>query len=206
MNKINYDKKMQEIIKKMDTKKKLLLQVCCAPCSSAVVTRIREYFDIDIYFYNPNIYPAEEYNKRANVVKEFMGRIDQGINVIIEKNDPNEYYDYVKNRKNEKEGSRSCYDCYYLRMKKTAIYAKEHNYDFFTTSLSISPHKNSAWINEIGEKLQNEYKINFLYSDFKKKEGYKKSIELSKEYELYRQDYCGCIYSFKERKLQNNEL
>ncbi|MDO4593764.1 MAG: epoxyqueuosine reductase QueH [Tissierellia bacterium] len=200
MQKINYHNKMLEIIKQNKQKKKLLLQVCCAPCSSQVLNELKDYFDIDIYFYNPNIYPEEEYYKRSEVVKKLVLQMNINCKVIVAKNNPNEFYSFVDTRSKDTEGGKSCYKCYELRLRQTAKFAKEHGYDFFTTSLSISPHKNSRWINEIGEKLEKEYEIRFLYSDFKKKDGYKKSIELSNKYNLYRQDYCGCVFSYKERE------
>ncbi|WP_040398688.1 epoxyqueuosine reductase QueH [Anaerococcus senegalensis] len=201
MVKINYNLKMEEIIKnieKEDKKPKLLLQVCCAPCSSSVLSRLREYFDIDIFYYNPNIYPANELEKRVETVRELVSDMNLGSRVIFPENNPNDFYDYVNNRKNDHEGGESCYRCYELRLEKSAIYAKENFYDYFTTTLSISPYKNSAWLNEIGENLEEKYGIKYLYSDFKKKNGYKDSIDLSKKYNLYRQDYCGCIFSYRE--------
>lgn len=201
MQKINYNLKMEEIIKKvdnMDKRPRLLLQVCCAPCSSSVLNRLKDYFDIDIYYYNPNIYPEEELEKRVDTVKKLVKDMNLSSNVIFPENNPKDFYSYVKDRKNDYEGGKSCYKCYELRLESSAKFAKKMNYDFFTTTLSISPYKKSDWLNEIGEKLQEKYKINYLFSDFKKKNGYKESIELSKKYKLYRQDYCGCIFSFKE--------
>lgn len=212
MQNINYDRKMNEIIeenRKKGLKPKLLLQVCCAPCSSEVIRRLREDFDIDIFYYNPNIYPPEEYNKRAKTVKDLLYQMDLIGKVFIKENNPYEFYSYVEDRKTDVEGGESCYKCYELRLKETAKFAKENAYDYFTTTLSISPYKNSKWLNEIGERLEKDYGINYLYSDFKKKNGYKSSIELSKKYNLYRQDYCGCIYSYREmvdRKKNREDL
>lgn len=208
MGKINYNLKMEEIIKsikKEDKRPRLLLQVCCAPCSSSVLTRLREYFAIDIYYYNPNIYPANELNKRVETVKELVDEMNLDSKVIFPENNPEDFYKFVENRKNDHEGGDSCYKCYQLRLEKSAKYAKENSYDYFTTTLSISPYKNSAWLNEIGEKLEEEYGIKYLYSDFKKKNGYKDSIDLSKKYNLYRQDYCGCVFSFKEMQEKKHE-
>lgn len=201
MEKINYNLKMEEIIKNIQKEKKrprLLLQVCCAPCSSSVLTRLREYFDIDIYYYNPNIYPISELNKRVETVKSLVNDMNLDSKVIFPENDPKDFYSYVDKRREDYEGGESCYKCYELRLKKACQYAKENSYDYFTTTLSISPYKNSTWLNEIGKNLEDEFGIKYLYSDFKKKNGYKDSIDLSKKYDLYRQDYCGCIFSFRE--------
>lgn len=201
MEKINYNLKMEEIIKNIQKEGKrprLLLQVCCAPCSSSVLTRLIEYFDIDIYYYNPNIYPISELNKRVETVESLVNDMDLDSKVIFPENDPKDFYSYVKNRSEDHEGGESCYKCYELRLKKAALYAKENSYDYFTTTLSISPYKNSTWLNEIGKNLEEEFGIKYLYSDFKKKNGYKDSIDLSKKYNLYRQDYCGCIFSYRE--------
>ena len=199
---------MEEIIKeieKEDKKPRLLLQACCAPCSSSVLKRLKDYFDIDIYYYNPNIYPASELDKRVETVRALVDDMALDVGVIFPKNDPKDFYTSVGTRKDDIEGGESCYKCYRLRLEKTAQYAKENSYDFFTTTLSISPYKRSAWLNEIGEDLEKEYGIRYLYSDFKKKDGYKESIDLSKEYNLYRQDYCGCVFSFREMQEKKNK-
>ncbi|MDD7463107.1 MAG: epoxyqueuosine reductase QueH [Anaerococcus sp.] len=212
MQNINYDKKMEEIIKENKDKGKsprVLLQVCCAPCSSQVLTRLRKDFQVDIFYYNPNIYPPEEYDKRAQTVESLVSDMALESKVIIAENKAEDFYSYVEGRKDDVEGGESCYKCYELRLRETARLAKEKGYDYFTTSLSISPYKNSKWLNEIGEKLEKEYGISYLYSDFKKKNGYKSSIELSKKYHLYRQDYCGCVFSYKEmleRKKEKSSL
>lgn len=212
MQNINYDKKMEEIIKENKDKGKrprILLQVCCAPCSSQVLTRLRKDFQVDIFYYNPNIYPPEEYDKRAQTVESLVSAMALESKVIIAENKPEDFYSYVEGRKDDVEGGESCYRCYELRLRETVRLAKEKGYDYFTTSLSISPYKNSKWLNEIGEKLEKEYGISYLYSDFKKKNGYKSSIELSKKYHLYRQDYCGCVFSYKEmleRKKEKSSL
>ena len=201
MGKINYNLKMEDIIKnikKEDKRPRLLLQVCCAPCSSSVLTRLREYFDIDIYYYNPNIYPISELNKRVETVKKLVDDMELDSKVIFPENNPKDFYSYVDKRSEDYEGGESCYKCYELRLKKACQYAKENSYDYFTTTLSISPYKNSAWLNEIGKNLEDEFGVKYLYSDFKKKNGYKDSIDLSKKYNLYRQDYCGCIFSYRE--------
>lgn len=201
---MNYQKELELILDKISTFNyvpKLLLHACCAPCSSYCIEYLSEYFDITIYYYNPNIYPDIEYNRRLNELKKFINEIPHKNKLeLIECNyNSNEYYKSIKGLENLGERSKRCFNCYNLRMEEAAKYASNNNYDYFTTTLSISPYKNSEWINEIGKHLENEYNIKYLYSDFKKKNGYKRSIELSKIYNLYRQDYCGCIYSKVER-------
>ena len=175
----------------------ILLHSCCAPCSSHVITFLKEYFDITIIYYNPNIYPYEEYKKRKEEQIRFLNEIKSKnkLNIIDCDYDNNIYEKTIKGLEKEKEGGSRCYKCFWLRLDKTAQIAKENNYDYFSTTLTISPYKNSTVINEIGKKLETIYNITWLYSDYKKKDGYKKSIQLSKEYNLYRQNYCGCIYS-----------
>ena len=206
MNKINYNKVMEDIIKKIDMEEKkprLLLQVCCGPCSTEVIERLRDHFDMDLYFYNPMIYPRAELDKRAENLKIVADKAKFEGELIIPENDMSDFREVAKKRKDDKEFGPSCYDCYELRLDETARFAKEKGYDYFTTSLSISPYKNSQWLNEIGEKLEEKYQVKYLYADFKKKNGYKNSIELSKEYGIYRQDYCGCIFSKKEMEENN---
>ena len=198
---MNYQKELEKILETVDVnnKPKLLLHACCGPCSSYVIEYLSKYFNITIYYYNPNIYPKEEYERRLEELKKFVNSFNNSVNVIEELYDPEDYNKAVKNLEHLGEKSIRCYKCYEFRMNKASVFAKENKYDYFTTTLSISPHKNSNWINEIGGILEKEYGIKYLYSDFKKKNGYKRSLELSKEYKLYRQDYCGCIYSKKER-------
>lgn len=199
---MNYDLEMENQIKNIPNKKKLLLHACCAPCSTAVLERISEYFDITIFFYNPNITEKEEYEKRLNEIENFVKNINnKNIKVLRGKYNPKDFFDIAAGLENEKERGKRCYKCYELRLRETAKVAEELKFDFFTTTLSISPYKNSKWLNEIGERLNSEYTPTYLYADFKKKNGYKRSIELSQKYGLYRQDYCGCIYSKKERDL-----
>ena len=194
---MNYDNLMEEELKKIPMGSNLLLHACCAPCSSAVLERLGNYFHITIFFYNPNITEEVEYNKRLDEIKKFIKKfkIKYPINIIEGNYEPKKFFDIAKDLENEKERGNRCYKCYNLRLEETAKIASNLNFDYFTTTLSLSPHKNSTWINEIGENLDKLYQANYLYSDFKKKNGYKRSIELSKEYNLYRQDYCGCIYS-----------
>ena len=193
----NYSVKCENILNNLDGKKKLLLHSCCGPCSSYVISYLTNYFDITILYYNPNIYPYDEYLKRKQEQIKLINEIDCSNNLdIMDCDYDNDLYEKcIIGLENEPERGNRCMVCYNLRMEKTAKMAKECNYDYFCTTLSVSPYKNSEWINKIGEKLQNKYNINWLYSDFKKKDGYKQSISLSKKYNLYRQDYCGCIYS-----------
>lgn len=201
---MNYDLKLKEIITNLPKNKtpKLLLHACCGPCSSYILDYLTTYFDITILYYNPNIYPEEEYTRRLEealrLSKEML--LKNNIKFIEDKYNPDEYYNYIKGMENLGEKSQRCYNCYKLRMEHAAKYAKENNYDFFTTTLSISPHKNAIWINEIGEMLEKKYDIKYLYSDFKKNDGYKKSLEFSKKYNLYRQTYCGCKFSYEAQK------
>ena len=181
---------------------KLLLHCCCAPCSSATLERLQDEYEVDIYYYNPNIEPEAEFRKRAaeeeRFVREF--RPDGGVRVLTAEYDHGAIEEIARGREEMPERSERCYLCYELRMRKTAEYAKAHGYECFTTSLSISPYKSSRWINEIGERLERETGVRFLHSDFKKQNGYRRSIELSREYSLYRQDWCGCKYSRQERE------
>ena len=179
-----------------DYKPTILVHACCAPCSSEVLNEISKAFDITIYYYNPNTYPKNEYDKRFH---EFS-KLPYDFKIINETYDENEYLEKVGDVTGLKEGSIRCYNCYDLRIERAARKAKELGFDYFTTTLSISPYKRSKWINELGLKYQEKYGINFLYYDFKKNDGYKKSIVLSHEYDLYRQEYCGCRYSLDEQE------
>ncbi|MDR3594258.1 epoxyqueuosine reductase QueH [Clostridium sp.] len=203
MNKINYQKELDALIESLVKEDKiptLLLHSCCAPCSSYVLEYLSQYFKITIFFYNPNIYPLEEYSRRVEEQKKFISelKVKNKIEFIEGKYDTESYYEIARGLEEEKEGGIRCFNCYELRLKEAAIMAKEKGFDYFTTTLSISPHKNAQKLNEIGKKISEEYDVRYLYSDFKKKEGYKRSIELSKEYNLYRQDYCGCVFSRNE--------
>ena len=197
---MNYDLKMEEEIKNIKPGTKLLLHACCAPCSSAVLERLGNIFEITILYYNPNITDENEYNKRLNEVKSFIKKFKTKykISIIDGRYDINDFLDIAKGLENEPERGKRCYKCYNLRLEETAKIVGKEGFPYFTTTLSLSPYKNSNWINEIGEDLNNKYNSTYLYSDFKKKNGYKRSIELSSEYNLYRQNYCGCIYSKKE--------
>ena len=201
---MNYQLVLDETLKgiiKNEIKPKLLLHVCCAPCSSYVLEYLNKFFNITVFYYNPNISSKEEYDKRINeelrFVKEYP--FDTKIEVINGKYDNDTFEDIIKGLEEEKEGGARCFKCYRLRLEESAKYAKENKYDYFTTTLTISPYKNSQVLNEIGHELSEKYGIKYLYSDFKKKNGYKRSIELSREYNLYRQDYCGCKYSIRNK-------
>ncbi|MBQ2909501.1 MAG: epoxyqueuosine reductase QueH [Bacilli bacterium] len=198
---MNYDLKMEEIIKNTSEGSSLLLHACCAPCSSTVLERLGNFFNITILYYNPNITDKDEYEKRLEEIKKFTSsfKTKYKIEVIAGRYEPREFFDIARGLENEPERGSRCYKCYKLRLEETAKVAKELNFDYFTTTLSLSPYKYAKWINEIGESLQETYNINFLYSDFKKKNGYKRSIELSHEFNLYRQDYCGCVYSVRDK-------
>lgn len=199
---MNYQVEMEKIINNLDYTPRLLLHVCCAPCSSYVLSVLAKYFKIDIIYYNPNINTKEEYDKRLDELKRLIGTVkyDNLVNIINCTYNNMDFYNAVKGLESEPEGGKRCFECYKLRLDYTANVAKELGYDYFTTSLSISPYKNANWLNEIGLNLENKYGIKYLVADFKKKNGYKTSIELSKKYNLYRQDYCGCIYSKIERR------
>ncbi len=205
MKNTDYNKIMKEIISKFDKKPRLLLHSCCAPCSSSVLTRLLQFFDITIFFYNPNMDTLEEFTKRQSeeirLVEELNKEFDSNIDIVKCQYDKNEYLTQVKGLEDNKEGGKRCEKCFRLRLEKTCQYAKKHQFDYFTTTLSVSPYKNSKLLNEIGEELEKKYGVNYLYSDFKKEEGYRKSIELSKRYNLYRQNYCGCEFSKKAREL-----
>ncbi len=199
---MNYEKLMEEQILNSKEGSSLLLHACCAPCSSAVLERLASHFKISILYYNPNITEEKEYQKRLDELKNFITKLNfkYPINIIDSRYEPKEFFKIAKGLEKEKERGKRCYKCYELRLEETAKVAKEKNFDFFATTLTLSPYKITPWLNEIGEKLSEKYQANYLYSDFKKKNGYKRSIELSKEYNLYRQDYCGCIYSKLERE------
>lgn len=199
---MNYDKLMEEQMSSTKEGSTLLLHACCAPCSSACLERLSNFFKITIIYYNPNITEEKEYLKRLEELKNFIQKIKvkYPINIIDTRYDPKEFFEISKGLEKEKERGKRCYKCYELRLEETAKVAKENNFDFFATTLTLSPYKKTDWLNEIGENLSNKYQTSYLYSDFKKKNGYKRSIELSKEYNLYRQDYCGCIYSKLERE------
>ena len=196
--KTNYNLIMEEIINNLKDKPKLLLHACCGVCSSSVLERLYSFFDITILYYNPNIYPKEEYIKRLNVQKEIINKMRLDVKIIETGYLDEDFKQISKGYEKEKEGGIRCAKCYYLRLDKTAQIAKKKEFDYFTTTLSVSPYKDSQKLNKIGEVLSEKYGIKYLYSDFKKKEGYKRSNILAKKYNLYRQHYCGCEYSLSE--------
>lgn len=199
---MNFDLEMEKMMENINEGEQLLLHACCAPCSSAVLERLGNFFQIAILFYNPNITEKHEYEKRLNELEKFVASFETKYPIIVipGRYEPREFFDMARGLENEPERGKRCYKCYELRLEECAKVAERENINYFTTTLSLSPYKNAAWINEIGPNLENKYNTNFLYSDFKKKNGYKRSIELSKEYDLYRQDYCGCVYSLRDKK------
>lgn len=204
MNQINYQKCMEEEIAKVrqnEAVPKLLLHSCCGPCSTYCIQTLSEYFSVTVYYFNPNIYPPEEYACRAAEQKRFIEQfpVKHPVSFVEGPFEPKEFYDYIRGYEKEPEGGERCFLCYRLRLEKTAEYAKQNQFDYFTTTLSISPLKNAAKLNEIGGELAEKYDILYLFSDFKKKEGYKKSTEISREYGMYRQYYCGCVFSKEQR-------
>lgn len=200
MDKINYQIKCEELLKD-NIGKKLLLHSCCAPCSSYVITYLAEYLNITVIYYNPNIEPLEEYLKRKEEQIKFINEVKTKykVNFLNCDYDNDSFKKLAKGLENEKERGIRCHKCYLNRLEYTASVAKEKKYDLFTTTLSLSPYKDSIVLNNIGRLLEKKYGVKYLYSDFKKKNGYKRSIELSKEYNLYRQNYCGCVYSKGEK-------
>ena len=213
---MNYQKQLEEVIKQeQNNKKSLLLHSCCAPCSSYVLEYLREYFDITVFFYNPNISNKAEYEKRLQeeikLIEAYNKQVETGnfenmnstqnarkIEILDVGYDATEFFEVVKGYEMCKEGGERCYKCFELRLRKSAKVAKEGNFDYFTTTLTISPLKNADWLNEIGRTEGEKEGVLFLPSDFKKKDGYKRSIQLSKDFELYRQDFCGCGFSKAE--------
>ena len=197
MQKINYRRKLDELISKLEGTPSLLLHSCCAPCSSYCLEFLSQYFRITVLYYNPNISPESEFVKRAEeqarLIKELP--LKNPVSLVVDKYKPGEFFDAVKGLEDCPEGGERCFVCYRLRLERAAKYAAEHGFDYFCSTLSISPLKNAQKINEIGEELSEIYKISVLPNDFKKRGGYLRSIELSREYNLYRQNYCGCVFS-----------
>lgn len=201
---MNYDKEMIRIINSWTYRPKLLLHSCCGPCSTAVIERLMKYANITIVYYNPNIEPYEEYMKRKKEQLKVIKRL--GINYLDCDYDNESFKVISKGLENELEGGKRCHKCYLLRLEFVAKLAKGKGFDYFSTTLTVSPYKHSDVLNKIGLNLENVYGIKYLVNDFKKRDGYKRSIELSKEFDLYRQDYCGCLYSLEyTRKEDNNE-
>ncbi len=200
MNNINYQKILDKEIEKLQQSKRvptLLLHSCCAPCSSYVIEYLSKFFKITVFYYNPNISPDEEYHFRASEQKRLIESmpLENPVDFLEGEYNPNEFFDLCKGLENEPEGGARCAKCFNLRLSKTAEIAKQNGFDYFTTTLTISPLKNAQLINNIGKELTKKHGVEYLVSDFKKKNGYKRSIALSKEYNLYRQNYCGCVFS-----------
>ena len=202
---LKLDKELAHIAEK-NNRPRLLLHVCCAPCSSYVLEYLNQYFEITVLFYNPNISPKSEYDYRAQELQRLIEELPLTIPVScrISDYDPSAFQALAKGLENEPEGGARCTACYRLRLTETAKIAAAEGYDYFTTSLSISPLKDAVRLNTIGGELSAQYGIAYLYSDFKKREGYKRSIQLSNEYKLYRQDYCGCVFSKAEAERRKN--
>ena len=203
----NYQKEMEKIIKNLEKTGEvptLLLHSCCAPCSSYVLEYLSNYFSITVFYYNPNIFPEEEFEKRTKEQEMLIEKlpVKHKISFIAGNYDSEKFYAMAKGFEQVPEGGERCFKCFELRLRESAELARKGGFDYFTTTLSISPLKNAKKLNEIGELLAEEYGIRYLNSDFKKKNGYKRSTELSREYGLYRQDYCGCVYSKLERERQ----
>ena len=205
MNKINYQIELDKIINSIDKSNppRLFLHSCCAPCSSYTLEYLSNYFDITVYYFNPNISPKDEFDKRFAEQKRLIDSLPakNPIKLVLGEYDYNDFLQIARGYENVAEGGERCFRCYRMRLESTARIAKEQGFDYFCTTLSISPLKNSQKINQIGYEVAQKYGIKWLPSDFKKREGYKRSIELSKEYNLYRQSFCGCIFS----KENNNE-
>ena len=187
----------------------LLLHACCAPCSSYCIEYLSEYFDITVFFYNPNIDSLTEYERRVREEERFLSSFParRRVRLISEEYEPSEFYEATEGLSNEPEGGKRCEKCFRLRLSKTASRARDDGFDFFTTTLSISPMKDAKLLNSIGDELSKKYDVPYLFSEFKKRGGFLRSTELSKEYGLYRQDYCGCVFSKRERMMKNeNEV
>lgn len=205
--KINYQKKMEQRLKDLEglSRKKLLIHSCCAPCSSYVLDYLKAYFDITVLFYNPNMIDQEEFDKRYLEQEKIIAVLDANIHLVKVAYDSQVFYEAVKGYEDLEEGQERCEKCFNLRLDEAGLYAKAHGFDFFTTTLSISPMKNAALLNELGRVIGQKHGVEYLESDFKKKNGYKISVDLSRTYDLYRQDYCGCIYSKIAQTEKNNQ-
>ena len=207
MNRVNYQQVMENLIADNcieGRSPRLLLHSCCGPCSTYCIQTLAEHFRVTVFYYNPNIYPPEEDHMRAGEQERFIERFPTKYPVQFVEGayDTERFYDTVRGLEHVPEGGERCFRCYELRLREAAEYAREHDFDFFTTTLSISPLKNADKLNEIGAKLEQEYGVRYLYSDFKKKNGYKQSTETSRAYDMYRQYYCGCVFSKQERDAQ----
>lgn len=200
----NYQKELDRVINGLgETVPKLFLHSCCGPCSSYVLEYLSQYFSITVFYYNPNIYPSEEYYHRVEEQQRLIDEMNfvHPVSFVEGQYDTDRFYALAKGLEKEPEGGERCFRCYRLRLEQSAALAKEGGFDYFTTTLSISPYKNAEKLNEIGEELAAQYGVKHLPCDFKKKEGYKRSVELSKIYGMYRQDYCGCVFSKREQQV-----
>ena len=202
VQKINYQKELEKLLAQLEAEQRvpsLLIHSCCAPCSSYVLEYLSEYFKITVFYYNPNIYPESEYTKRIAEQQKLIRDMEfrYPVSFLAGKYDKEKFYEMAAGMEDLKEGGARCMKCYELRLSEAARQAVAGGFDYFTTTLSISPMKNAQKLNEIGLRVGEEYGVKYLVSDFKKKNGYKRSIELSKEYGLYRQDYCGCEFSMR---------
>ena len=207
VQKVNYQKELERILKELEAEGKvpaLLIHSCCAPCSSYVLEYLSQYFKITVFYYNPNIYPESEHTKRILEQQKLIRdmNLKYPVSFLAGRYEKEKFYAMAEGMEDLKEGGARCMKCYELRLSEAALQAAAGGFDYFTTTLSISPMKNAQKLNEIGTRLGEEYGVEYLVSDFKKKNGYKRSIELSKEYGLYRQDYCGCEFSLREREAQ----
>ena len=206
----NFQKELEKIIEQNEKDgvvPSLLLHSCCAPCSSYCLEYLSQYFKITVLYYNPNLYPAEEYDRRVSEQRRLIAALpsENEISLVEMRGEPEEFYLAVKGLEHIREGGERCFACFRLRLERAAEYARKNGFDYFTTTLTISPLKNAAKLNEIGEEVAERFNVRHLPSDFKKKNGYKRSVELSKTYELYRQDYCGCVFSKREREQAEKE-
>ena len=199
--KINYQSQLEKILKELNGTPRLLLHSCCAPCSSYCLEYLSQYFSITVLYYNPNIFPKEEFQKRADEQQRLIAAlpVKNSVSLVVEEYVPDEFYSAVKGLENCPEGGERCFVCYRLRLECAAEYASKHGFDFFCSTLSISPLKNAQKLNEIGEELSQIYKVPHLPNDFKKRGGYQRSIELSRQYDLYRQNFCGCPFSISRQ-------
>ena len=214
MNKVNYQKEMEKIIGRLESRPTLFLHSCCAPCSSYCMEYTREYFDVTVFYYNPNISSDEEYRKRLEeekrLIAAFNKQLETGnfvmnssshaakIHIVEGDYQPQDFYNIARGLEQCPEGGSRCFKCYELRLRESFRVAKELGFDYVASTLTISPLKNADKINEIGFALAEDYGVSWLPCDFKKKNGYKRSIELSKEFDLYRQNFCGCVYSMRD--------
>lgn len=208
-NKVNYQRLLDDKLAELENEGKvpsLLLHACCAPCSSYCLEYLAKHFDITVFFYNPNIYPEAEYTKRVLEIQRLLKEmpVKHAVSFLEGVYEPARFFDIAKGLEKAPEGGERCFKCYRLRLEESARVAKEKSFSFFSTTLSISPLKNAEKLNEIGAELAQKYGVPYLFSDFKKKGGYQRSIELSKQYDLYRQNFCGCVYSKRQAEERTN--